>query len=225
MPCRHTCNSNCASCITENNCTECKAGFYGPDCRHKCSLGCLNKACDQISGLCHCVSGYSGALCKERCPSSCNACITPENCTQCVSGFYGKTCKTTCSLGCTSSECDMITGRCDSCREGFFGENCEPEYTESVSPTLTIVSTVSNVIAVLVVLMIGAVVLLQIRRSKMQTNIEDPNVPMRARDHGDLETATQQMELYEDLRHDDGNGENNRHYANINNINNPTYQG
>ncbi|GFO10764.1 receptor-type tyrosine-protein phosphatase kappa [Plakobranchus ocellatus] len=94
----------------------CPRTTFGLNCSRKCSVNCLNRECDHVTGRCdQCKPGYVAPLCIEACPQ----------------GTYGFDCKQTCSLHCAgiNRSCDHVTGRCEQgCEAGYNPlTNCEKE--------------------------------------------------------------------------------------------------
>ncbi|XP_060603461.1 multiple epidermal growth factor-like domains protein 10 [Ruditapes philippinarum] len=140
------CPDKCASCSSPNECIECKYGFYGNLCDHKCSSGCKDDVCDMITGNCSCKETHVGHYCKMcvprkfghdcefDCPKECLTCDINGNCTVCNTGYFGVKCK--CSNRCLDNKCDRLTGLCYRCKpffkwpcahcvDGKYGVNCE----------------------------------------------------------------------------------------------------
>lgn len=120
---------HCRSCISGYSgqlCTnECPPGYYGNDCRYKCSLNCnVNSTCDKSTGQCigGCKPGWTGIMCDHACES----------------GYFGKDCKLRCGVNCNTNNCDRFTGQCiggckpgwrgfvcdQLCASGYYGKNC-----------------------------------------------------------------------------------------------------
>lgn len=47
--------------------TGCLDGFYGPECKKRCSLNCVGGQCEKTFGTClsGCVDGWNGSMCNE----------------------------------------------------------------------------------------------------------------------------------------------------------------
>lgn len=124
---------------------ECKAGFYGVDCRQLCL--CQNGgSCDKISGRCLCASGWTGIECElgeKICYSSYQFLIYYDNyylyvivcviniigiclsvfLTECAPGFFGADCQNACECE-NDGTCDRQDGKC-TCPAGWVGLKCE----------------------------------------------------------------------------------------------------
>ncbi|XP_067679069.1 multiple epidermal growth factor-like domains protein 11 [Haliotis asinina] len=89
---------------------ECEPGYYGADCRGRCSEGC-DGGCSREDGRCTCRPGWLGVYCTLTCPP----------------GFYteGEAC-TQCGGGCDGGECDAADGGCN-CAPGWAGYGCTIE--------------------------------------------------------------------------------------------------
>ncbi|XP_062585871.1 multiple epidermal growth factor-like domains protein 11 [Saccostrea cucullata] len=110
---------------TDNGCSECKAGYFGPNClpcRYPnygkgCQMfcNCEMENCSYITGCCS--VGYFGLKCEL-------PCRYPN---------YGNGCQSECL--CVQQLCDHING-CKECPPGFVGESCQqncsyPRYGEN----------------------------------------------------------------------------------------------
>ncbi|CAL1544215.1 unnamed protein product, partial [Lymnaea stagnalis] len=108
----------------------CDPGFYGADCKSKCSRNCSSAGhiCDVINGSCFgCNPGVYGDKCITPCPPNCkdSVCsIKTGNCFSCKSGFYGSECFIPCSNSCKEAACEINSGNCTKCNSGFYGANC-----------------------------------------------------------------------------------------------------
>ncbi|XP_059172019.1 protein draper-like [Physella acuta] len=88
----------------------CQSGYYGPDCKSKCSAFCLDRDCDPVSGDCLiCKPGFQGRLCNEECPAT----------------FYGQNCAKKCSVNCLDQLCYHENGKCVACVDGWSGDYCQ----------------------------------------------------------------------------------------------------
>lgn len=142
--CALYCPSNCLSwCSAVNHhcdvcdfgrkppfCNEtCDLGFYGKNCKNKCSSRCKDNVCDPKDGVCdECVTGHVGKMCNGKC----------------IEGLYGDRCMMKCPETCLGNKCHYRDGKCQSCapgytgalctqfcKEGKFGNNCQESCSKS----------------------------------------------------------------------------------------------
>ncbi|XP_071118524.1 multiple epidermal growth factor-like domains protein 6 [Haliotis cracherodii] len=144
MPSDSTCTEGqqCSQCGSDDKClSECFVGYYGSQCNHRCSHGCLNNTCslNTQSGVSECSHGCQlglfGRSCKvpcitsspgcKRCASGCvgSYCVQNDSCWgNCVDSYFGSQCKS-CSKQCEL--CNYTTGECQRCTSGYTGGKCE----------------------------------------------------------------------------------------------------
>ncbi|XP_062595252.1 multiple epidermal growth factor-like domains protein 10, partial [Saccostrea cucullata] len=109
-------NGTCLGCTagwTGEFCNKtCMFGYYGMECKARCTGRCLGGA------SCHHISG--------RCERGCEEGWIFPNCDQpCQDGFYGRNCTYKCSGKCRNKlPCDKASGKCDSCAPGYIGHFC-----------------------------------------------------------------------------------------------------
>ncbi|XP_053403050.1 multiple epidermal growth factor-like domains protein 6 [Mercenaria mercenaria] len=107
---------------------NCAQGYWGADCKSRCSEGCTDIGCDKVTGSCfECDSGYHGfwgSNCSNICPNNCESCDKSSGtCLFCPNGFWGSNCSKPCSTK-NCKMCDINTGFCKSCESGFWGPDC-----------------------------------------------------------------------------------------------------
>uniref|UniRef100_A0A8W8N074 EGF-like domain-containing protein n=1 Tax=Magallana gigas TaxID=29159 RepID=A0A8W8N074_MAGGI len=54
----------CPMCTVDSTCRHCDQSHYGVSCEHTCSPGCVPGSCDQLTGKCDCITGFSGSNCE-----------------------------------------------------------------------------------------------------------------------------------------------------------------
>ena len=105
-------------------CDKCESGYWGAECRQRCSYGCNNNECNKDDGTCFCRYSWRG-----------------QRCDVCKQGYWGTECQQRCSRGCYNNECNKDgrcfcktnywTGqkwageKCDRCESGYWGAECE----------------------------------------------------------------------------------------------------
>jgi hypothetical protein len=84
----------------------CRRGYYSHLCAIECPCASKHSDCDPHTGLCQCLTGFTGNECSLECDQN----------------KYGFGCKKKCECNAqTSHGCDPITGRC-LCLEGWHGK-------------------------------------------------------------------------------------------------------
>nr|XP_034313988.1 multiple epidermal growth factor-like domains protein 10 [Crassostrea gigas] len=89
------CPKNCSSCMSDEECLECKNNFYhGKTCNSTCNTACINKTCD-MTGYCKegCEDGRYGVRCDQNCLEHCKTCHNSTTCLQCEDGYFGESCQ------------------------------------------------------------------------------------------------------------------------------------
>ncbi|KAH9503047.1 hypothetical protein Btru_075814 [Bulinus truncatus] len=97
----------------------CGGGYYGEDCKYRCSDNCHRGSyyCSPVNGSCNfgCTLGYKPPTCQSTCDV----------------GNYGTNCSSPCPTNCRTDECDVQSGQCTGgCKDGYDGIKCEKELTK-----------------------------------------------------------------------------------------------
>ena len=116
------CIVNLTSCFK-----GCDATHYGAGCSLECSVNCIQKTCNNITGSCTqgCNKGFYGDFCNNVCSGCLGRCQrdTGECEGACRVGTYGLHCEIKCILDCESG-CNKTSGICTLCVDGKFGQSC-----------------------------------------------------------------------------------------------------
>lgn len=109
----HFCNSNCISCKSKDECTECYEGYLNNGKCISCPDNCYN--CDN-EGCLGCVFNYyaEDKVCKA-CKEECGSCLNADVCESCAYGYFEK-----------DGKCEKCTvSNCMSCGNSEDSENSE----------------------------------------------------------------------------------------------------
>uniref|UniRef100_K1QSD4 Multiple epidermal growth factor-like domains 10 n=1 Tax=Magallana gigas TaxID=29159 RepID=K1QSD4_MAGGI len=53
----------CPMCTVDTTCKRCDQSHYGVSCEHNCSPGCVPGSCNELTGECNCITGFTGTHC------------------------------------------------------------------------------------------------------------------------------------------------------------------
>ncbi|XP_069125791.1 receptor-type tyrosine-protein phosphatase T-like isoform X3 [Argopecten irradians] len=178
--CDRICSSNCNGTTCGRNdghCLECFAGKHGNICDMDCSMNCKDTLCGKDTGHCiGCVRGSYGIDCSMACDSNCLECDQQNGeCTECAAGLYG----TNCSLSCGHcSICQIDTGVCVTpCDDGYQGDLCATRKVAEPgepAPSVGAAPIVGAVVGVVVVGVVAIVIVLFIRRRRLNAEQQKP---------------------------------------------------
>ncbi|XP_045159787.1 uncharacterized protein LOC123525102 isoform X2 [Mercenaria mercenaria] len=132
------CDQNCSIAITNCvqceklagsvSCMKCSNAKHGEQCENSCPINC--EKCDSQTKCTHCLPGFSGITCMDKCEvNNCKRCNTSGKCQTCEDGYFGESCEHTCADNCqvcvakTENSSESI---CETCKKGYFSfsKNC-----------------------------------------------------------------------------------------------------
>ena len=145
------CDSSCGSennrglCDHNTGLCQCQDKYGGKKCEFFCPFGCpeglgcvkdYHCACEgcpissfncnergtAIEGVCHCIKGYCGKFCEDKC-EDCNGHGEFNGaCCECFNGYYGRQCELECLELCSNNgKCEL--GKCN-CFNNWSGPTC-----------------------------------------------------------------------------------------------------
>ncbi|XP_065922105.1 uncharacterized protein [Magallana gigas] len=153
------CPKNCSSCMSDEECLECKNNFYhGKTCNSTCNTACINKTCD-MTGYCKegCEDGRYGVRCDQNCLEHCKTCHNSTMCLQCEDGYFGESCQM-CPEYC--KKCENYS-TCTQCKTGRTHNNGSVEENDAdgsycnnqlPSTTHTLIASVVPILLMIVIL-------------------------------------------------------------------------
>ncbi|XP_069125778.1 receptor-type tyrosine-protein phosphatase kappa-like isoform X4 [Argopecten irradians] len=178
--CERNCSQHCKDrhCHKDDGqCVECNPGKYGATCDMDCPEKCNRRLCEQTTGHCKgCVKGSYGIDCSTACDTNCLECDQQNGeCTECAAGLYGTNCTLTCGH---CSSCLIYSGVCVTpCDDGYQGDLCATRQavaSEDNAPSVDAGPIVGAVVGVIVVGVVAIVIVLFIRRRRLNADRQKP---------------------------------------------------